>query len=167
MMLFAQVPAMPATPSAPVGGDFWNPANWVDLAREIGLGGLLLIIFFLSFIFLAHRIFAWTIGSHGWLRTLFDRAFVRMEQFTATIEHNSTTTANTLARHMDSCNTYHAPGGPCHVVSLQNAAHAGAEAIRAMSKGTDNETEVGHHVDRIHEVLRGVPLSSAPIQGQT
>lgn len=152
-MVFAQLPT-PVTP--PVGGDsaFWNPSNWVGIARELGIGGFLLIVFVLVVSFLTYKTLSWTVGKGGWVREVVGKTYDRLDVFIGKIEENGATTSRTLATLENNCDRYHAPGGNCNVVDMRDAGHEFAELGRSLAVGTSNADKVGQHADTIHRLLR-------------
>jgi hypothetical protein len=134
------------TITPPSSGDFWNPMNY----QWLGGDRFLVFCVLAAFAVLGYLIFSWTLGPSGCLSTAIKQITERVVSFIGTIEANSTTTTETLKKHMDSCDRIHVPGGPCNVIQMEAAAHHAAEALRNIGQGKPCDEQA----DAIHNVLR-------------
>lgn len=119
---------------APTSDDFWNPANWAALAREVGFTGVLalvLIAFFCAVLWL---------GLTKWDRHLHRQERLAESQLTL-------------------CRGVHGAGGVGNVADFRAAGHIIADVLQDLGDGIGDETAfaIKPKLGRVHEVLRNAP----------
>jgi hypothetical protein len=122
------------TVNTPSSGDFWNPANWVPLVKEMGIGGFFALVMFGFFMWIFWR------GLTKW-----DKHLTRQEKLTAS--------------QLGLCRQVHATGGTANVSDFRDAGHDLVDVLQSIGEGVSEETgdRIKPKIDRIHEKLRNVP----------
>jgi hypothetical protein len=141
----------------PISENLTNPTSWTEMAKAVGFEGVFAIMLLSAFVALLiisivviFRVSGWLFGPTGWLKGLIESVGAEFKTFLTNQDNSTTTIAKTLETHLNSCNGYHALGGPSCVVDIREAIHSGAEALRKIGRNEPCDAEV----DRVHQVLR-------------
>ncbi len=135
----------------PTSGDFWNPASWATLTKEVGVAGVFLFFLLVMLSLALGYILKRCLAKGGFV----EQIVVSGREYAATMEANTVTQTEILRRHMENCDRIHVPGGPCNVEDLREAGHSFAEAVRKIGK--ESGADVDQHMDSVHKVLRSKP----------